>query len=210
MDVASRWWESAAKADATADRILWICSAAGELTRPRAARASRSSACSCGRGALRFRCSARISQSVACSCYLLEPLRRELRLGARLRAHGLVVEDGDGSVLERQGRGHVDAEGARDGLEAAAVLRELEAVPVRERGACKLPAVSWCTRTYVSYFTSEALSLMTACLRQVLRSDMTWHMSAASTLRPRSAAWRRVSRSLTAMGRPQEHSSTTR
>ena len=54
MDVERRWWESAAMADATAERILWICSAAGELTRPRAVSASRSSACSCGRGIARL------------------------------------------------------------------------------------------------------------------------------------------------------------
>ena len=49
MDVAEHWWESAAMAEMTAERILWICSAAGELTRPRAVRASRSSALSCAR-----------------------------------------------------------------------------------------------------------------------------------------------------------------
>ena len=105
----------------------------------------------------------------------------------------------------------MDPEGARDGLEAAAVLRELEAVPdEREAGElCAVPSRHEKPHT-MPYLTSGALSLMMACLRQVLRSAMTWRRSAASTVRPLSAAWRRARRTLTAMGRPQEHSSRTR
>jgi hypothetical protein len=60
------------------------------------------------------------------------------------------------------------------------------------------------------YLTRGALSLTTACCLRLLRFEISCTMSVASSLRPRSAAWRRARRSLTATGRPQEHSSTTR